>query len=67
VIYKVFDVVHGSANFLISPTGKTELCDLGARADWSPLDHICRYYIPYGQRLDRLVLTHHHGDHITDV
>ncbi len=67
MIYKVFDVAHGSANFLISPTGKTELCDLGARSDWSPLDHIYRYYIPYGQRLDRIVLTHHHGDHVTDV
>lgn len=67
MIYKVFDVAHGSAHFLISPTGKTELCDLGAQSDWSPLDHIYRYYIPYGQRLDRLVLTHHHGDHVTDV
>ena len=67
MIYKVFDVAHGSSNFLISPTGKTELCDLGARADWSPLDHIYRHYIPYGHRLDRIVLTHHHGDHVTDV
>ncbi|MCG3126044.1 MAG: hypothetical protein CHACPFDD_00872 [Phycisphaerae bacterium] len=67
MVVKVFDVAHGSASFLISPTGKFELVDLGARADWSPLDHIYRNYIPCGGRLDRIVLTHHHGDHLDDV
>jgi beta-lactamase superfamily II metal-dependent hydrolase len=67
VIFKVFDVAHGSANFLISPTGMTELIDLGARSDWSPLDHIYGKYISRGGRLDRIVLTHHHGDHVDDV
>lgn len=67
MILKVFDVAHGSANFIISPTGKTELVDLGARGDWSPLDHIYRHYISPGNRLDRIVQTHHHGDHLDDV
>jgi competence protein ComEC len=40
---------------------------LGARSDWSPLDHIYTKYIPRGRRLDRIVLTHHHGDHLDDV
>lgn len=67
MIFKVFDVDHGAANFLISPTGMTELVDLGAKSDWSPLDHIYTHYIPAGRRLDRIVLTHHHGDHLDDV
>ena len=67
MVLKVFDVAHGSANFLTSPTGRTELVDLGARADWSPLLHIYSTCIPYGRQLDRLVLTHHHGDHLDDV
>lgn len=67
MVLKVFDVAHGSANFLISPTGRTELVDLGARADWSPLLHIHSSYIAHGTQLGRLVLTHHHGDHLDDV
>lgn len=67
MIVKIFDVAHGSSSFVISPTGMTELVDLGARGDWSPLDHIYRYYIPAGQRLARLTQTHHHGDHLDDV
>ncbi len=67
MVLKVFDVAHGSANFLVSPTGRTELVDLGARADWSPLLHIHSSYISHGSQLDRLVLTHHHGDHLDDV
>ena len=67
MILKVFDVEHGSSNFIISPTGKMELIDLGARRDWSPLDHIYTHYIRPGNQLDRLVQTHHHGDHLDDV
>ena len=67
MILKVFDVAHGSANLIISPTGKTELVDLGSRSDFSPLDHIYSNYVPNGGRIDRLVLTHHHGDHLDDV
>lgn len=66
MILKVFDVAAGSCNFIQTSTGKTELVDFGANFDWSPVNHIYRNYIgQYGQ-LDRLVLTHHHGDHIED-
>jgi beta-lactamase superfamily II metal-dependent hydrolase len=67
MILKVFDVAQGSSNFIISPTGKTELVDLGARSDWSPLNHIYTNYIKGSNRIDRLVQTHHHGDHLDDV
>lgn len=67
MLYKVFDVSHGASYFMKSPTGKTELCDLGRQRDWSPLIHVYNNYILQGNKLDRLVLTHHHGDHVEDI
>ena len=64
--FKVFDVSQGSCNFMISPTGKTEVIDFGTENNWSPINHIFSNYIGESGVLDRLVLTHHHGDHIRD-
>lgn len=66
MILKVFDVSHGSCNLLVSPTGKTELIDFGSDREWSPIQHVFRRYVPQGGRIDRLVLTHHHGDHMNE-
>jgi len=66
LILKIFDVAKGSCNFLISPTGKTELVDFGSGNNWSPVNHIFQNYIPKNGKLNRLVLTHHHGDHLSD-
>jgi beta-lactamase superfamily II metal-dependent hydrolase len=67
MILKVFDVDQGSCNFIKTNTGKTELVDFGGKLSWSPVQHIYNNYIErYGQ-LDRLVLTHHHGDHLKDI
>lgn len=66
MILKVFDVAAGSCNFIQTSTGKTELVDFGANFDWSPVDHIYLNYIDTNGQLDRLVLTHHHGDHLKD-
>lgn len=63
--FKMFDVSQGSCNLIISPTGKTELIDFGAETDWSPVAHVFAHYVP-GGTLSRLVLTHHHGDHLSD-
>jgi competence protein ComEC len=65
MILKVFDVDQGSCNFIKTSTGKSELVDFGGKLNWSPVQHIYENYI-YGQ-LDRLVLTHHHGDHLKDI
>lgn len=63
---KIFDVAKGSCNFIISPTGKTELVDFGSGSNWSPVKHIFQNYISKNDKLNRLVLTHHHGDHLSD-
>jgi beta-lactamase superfamily II metal-dependent hydrolase len=51
---------------MISPTGKTEIIDFGTETGWSPISHIFKNYIGDNGVLDRLVLTHHHGDHMRD-
>lgn len=66
MILKVFDVDQGSCNFIKTTTGKTELVDFGGKLNWSPVKHIFDNYIVRNGRLDRLVLTHHHGDHLQD-
>lgn len=67
MIVRVFDVDHGSCNFIQTSTGKTELIDLGGTSAWSPIRHIYNNYIGLNGRLNSLVLTHHHGDHLTDI
>lgn len=66
MILKVFDVDQGSCNFIKTSTGKTELVDFGGKLNWSPIEHVYDNYIDYDKKLDRLVLTHHHGDHLKD-
>ena len=67
MILKVFDVDQGSCNFIKTSTGKSELVDFGGKLNWSPVEHVFANYVQRGGKLDRLVLTHHHGDHMKDV
>lgn len=67
MILKVFDVDQGSCSFVKTETGRTELIDFGGKFNWSPVDHVYRNYIDSGSMLDRLILTHHHGDHLKDL
>jgi beta-lactamase superfamily II metal-dependent hydrolase len=67
MILKVFDVDQGACNFIKTSTGKTELVDFGGKLNWSPVKHIYDNYIVRYGKLDRLVLTHHHSDHLKDL
>jgi beta-lactamase superfamily II metal-dependent hydrolase len=67
MIIRIFDVDQGSCCFIRTQTGRTELVDFGGKFNWSPVDHIYRNYVDYGATIDRLVLTHHHGDHLKDL
>lgn len=67
MLFKVFDVSHGASYFMKTNTDRTELIDLGCQSTWSPVEHVYKHYVPRGGTLDRLVLTHHHGDHVEDI
>ncbi|ADH61212.1 beta-lactamase domain protein [Thermoanaerobacter mathranii subsp. mathranii str. A3] len=67
MIFKVFDVAQGACSLLISPTGKREMVDFGCSRDWSPFNHVFKNLLGPDQTLHRLVLTHHHGDHLSDI
>ncbi len=59
-----FDVAHGNCHLIVTPSGKRVMIDLGVSDDFSPLQWLkqkgCR-------RIDLLVVTHPHDDHIRGV
>jgi len=67
MIIKIFDVAQGACSLLISPTGKREMIDFGCSRDWSPFNHVFKNLLGQDQTLHRIVLTHHHGDHLSDI
>ena len=65
----VWDVAHGSATYLRTPNGKHIVIDLGAKRSsddaFSPLQHLKQIWGI--SRLDLVVVTHPHLDHIEDI
>ena len=63
-----YDVEHGSCTHIITPNNKHILIDVGSKTDKSIVDYICAKYF-YGQngRIDELIITHPHEDHIYDL
>lgn len=65
----MWDVDHGSAIYVNTPTGKHIAIDLGvgdmsSGEEFSPLDHLNDIGV---DRLDKLVITHPHRDHLDDI
>ena len=63
-----YDVEHGSCTHIITPNNKHILIDVGSKTDKSIVDYICAKYF-YGRngRIDELIITHPHEDHIYDL
>ncbi|QJW97253.1 ComEC/Rec2 family competence protein [Frigoriglobus tundricola] len=67
----IWDVDHGSAAYIKTPTGKHIAIDLGVGdmseggKEFSPLRHLRKHYGV--ERLDKLVITHPHRDHLDDI
>lgn len=59
-----FDVAHGNCHLIVTPSGRRVMIDLGCSDDFSPVKWLknkgCK-------RLDLLVVTHPHDDHIRGV
>lgn len=57
------DVGHGQAIHAFMPSGHVVVIDLGCSADFSPLEWL------KGQTktIDKLIITHPHGDHIDEI
>ncbi len=64
---KFYDVEHGNCTHIITPNGKHFLVDIGTKSNSS----ICRYlkstYFRDQGRIDYLIITHPHIDHIKDL
>ena len=63
---KFYDVEHGSCTHIITPNGMHFLVDIGTKNSKSICKHLKDNHLN-GRRLDYLVLTHPHLDHINDL
>jgi len=66
---KIWDVQHGSAAYIRTPNGKHIAIDLGSGSNkdrsFSPLLYLKNKYNI--DRLDKVIITHPHTDHIDDI
>lgn len=63
---KFYDVGHGSCTHIITPNGRHYLVDVGSKPDKSVCKHIREKHLGVG-KIDYLVITHPHLDHICDL
>lgn len=63
-----YDVEHGSCCHIITPNNKHILVDVGSKTNKSIVEHINRkYFGGYGGKIDELIITHPHEDHLYDL
>lgn len=62
---KIWKVKHGSAAFIVAPNKKTIMLDCGSSPDFSPAEHLSKQYKV--SKLDNIVISHPHADHISDL
>lgn len=68
MIINFYDVEHGSCTHVITPNGKHILVDIGSKTYESITSYIKnKYFEHYGGRIDELIITHPHEDHIYDL
>ena len=63
---KFYDVEHGSCTHIITPNNKHILVDIGTKDSKSICKHLKEKHLN-GDKIDYLVLTHPHLDHIQDL
>jgi competence protein ComEC len=60
--FAMLDVSHGSSTLIIFPNGRTALVDTGQH--WATQQYVIPFLERHGiNRIDTLIITHHHGDH----
>lgn len=64
---KFYDVEHGSCTHIITPNGKHFLVDIGTKSSKSICRHLKTNYLQNQERIDYLIITHPHIDHIADL
>lgn len=63
-----YDVEHGCCTHIITPNNKHILIDVGSRSNKSISNYIKNKYFRYNEdRIDALIITHPHEDHIFDL
>lgn len=63
-----YDVEHGSCCHIITPNNKHILVDVGSKTNRSIVQYINqKYFYGVGGKIDELIITHPHEDHIYDL
>jgi competence protein ComEC len=65
LIFTVWNVEHGSSVFVQTPNGRKVFLDCGSSSGFSPAKEVNS--TSEKKKLDFLVITHPHQDHITDI
>ncbi len=60
---RIHNVGHGQSIHAFTPNGKIVVIDLGCSKDFSPLNWLSAY----SKKIDSLIITHPHGDHIDEI
>ncbi len=64
---KFYNVEHGSCTHIITPNGRHILVDIGSKTNESIVRHIKEEYFAHGGKIDELIITHPHEDHIWGI
>ncbi|MCV0367238.1 MAG: MBL fold metallo-hydrolase [Nitrosopumilus sp.] len=65
LLVSVWNVEHGSSVYAVTPNGRKVFLDCGSSSEFSPAKEVNSTYEK--KKLDYLVITHPHRDHITDL
>lgn len=63
----IFDVEHGDCAFIQTPSGETMMIDCGHKQDFSPAKFIKEQGWIGPNGINKIVITHHDKDHISDL
>lgn len=68
----IFNVGRGLSVFIRTSSNHGILYDLGSSADFSPLNFLEKHILPHlekyeGHRIAQMIISHPHGDHITEI
>lgn len=67
LIIKFYNVEHGSCTHIITPNNKHILIDVGSKSDSSIVQYLKNNYFFNAGRIDGLIITHTHEDHIYGI
>ncbi|MHA1164427.1 MAG: MBL fold metallo-hydrolase [Alphaproteobacteria bacterium] len=64
---RIWEVGAGLCVRIRTPNGQNHIIDAGCSEDFSPSEHMHKYYWHEGDNLDFLIISHQDADHVADL